>query len=224
MCKVLQYQGKHDILRCLNETSHVVLHNRLTALSNCDSTDQVLNSSNNSSDLLINTGANYKHQISIKDNILKCYSDMCLKRNPRMFAPVTPIKNEFSNKNNTHLTAIELKRKETDLSLPVTLKYYYKNSSKSTHSLDLNTPYCEKHIMTNMKNDKINKKRIVDINTNVQKQTQITKSKSSVILYIPLDITTTDAKIVEIDKCVAKSNYNSIFYTNSCFTNKEIVM
>lgn len=153
-CKVLQYQSKRDILRCLNETSHIVLHNRLSASSNCNSTDHVVNSLN-SSNLLINAEPNCKQQISIKNNTLKCYSDICLRRNSEMFMPITPIKDKFSNKNNTqHLATIELKRKEADLSRPATLKYYYKNRSKSTENLDL-----EKYIMTDIKNNKINKKK-----------------------------------------------------------------
>lgn len=202
--KALQCQDK----RYLNETSHIVLHNRLTPSSNCNSTDQVIDSSlnnssnllnnslNNSSNLLIHTGPNYK-QISIKDNILKCYSDMCLRKNPGILMPTTPIK--FSNKNNTqHSMAIELKRRETDLFHPVTLKYYCKNRSKSTHNWDFDMPYCEKYIMTDMENDKINKKKIIDISANLQKrkkQIQDVKNKSSVILYVPF--ATTDAKIVE---------------------------
>lgn len=184
--EALQGQDK----RYLNETSPIVLHNRLTASSNCNNTDQVIdsslnnssnllnnslnnssnllnNSSNNSSNLLIHAGANYK-QISIRDNILKCYSDVCLKKNPGILMPTTPIK--FSNKNNTqHSMAIELKRRETDLFHPVTLKYYCKNRSKSTHNWDFDMPYCEKYIMTD-KNDKINKKKkITDISANLQK-------------------------------------------------------
>lgn len=150
-CKVLQYQSKRNILQCLNETSHIILHNRLSASSNCNNTDHVVNSLN-SSNLLINAEPNYKQQISIKNNTLKCHSDICLRRNPEMFMPL--IKDKFSNKNNTqHLTAIELKRKE-DLSRPATLKYYYKNRSKSTDNLDL-----EKYIMPDIKNGKINKKK-----------------------------------------------------------------
>ncbi|XP_029672516.1 uncharacterized protein LOC115241099 isoform X1 [Formica exsecta] len=152
--KVLQYQSKRHILRCLNETSHIVLHNRLIAPSNCNSNDHIVNSLNSSNLLLINAEPNYKQQISIKDNILKCYSDMCLRRNPGMFVPITPIKDKFSNRNTQHLATIELKRKEADLYRPVTLKYYYKNRSKSTDNLDL-----EKYIMTDIKNGKINKKQ-----------------------------------------------------------------
>lgn len=151
-------KGRHDILRWLNETSHVVLRNRLTALSNCNSTDQkALDSLNNSSDPSINTGPNYKYEISVKDNILKCYSDMCLRRNPGM----RTIKDKFSDKNNKHSTAIELKKKGTDLSLPIILKYQkyqeYKNNSKSAHNLE--TFNYEKHIVTDIKNSKINKKK-----------------------------------------------------------------
>lgn len=191
--KALQCQNN----RYLNETNHIVLYNRLTASSNCNSTDQVIDSTlNNSSNLLINTGLNYK-QISMKDNILKCYSDMCLRKNPEILIPTTPIK--FSNKNNTqHSMAIELKRRETDLFHPITLKYYCKNHSKSTHNCDLDIPFCEKYTVIDMKNDKkINKKRIIN-SANLQKpkkQTQIVKNKSSVILYVPF--ATTDAKIVE---------------------------
>lgn len=194
-CKVLQCQDKQN----LNETNHIVLHNRLTALSNCNSTNQVIDSLNNSSNLLIDTESNYE-QISIKDNILKCYSDMCLRRNQEILMPTIPIK--FSNKSNIHHSmAIELKRRETDLFHPV--KYYYKNLSKSIHNWDFNMPYCKKYIMTDMKNDKINKKRMIGISANFQKhkkQTQIIKNKSSVILCVPFattDIATINAKIVE---------------------------
>ncbi|XP_072767898.1 uncharacterized protein [Anoplolepis gracilipes] len=162
--KVLRYQDKRDILPCLNETSHIILHDRLTSTSNCNSADQGVNSLNNSSNLLLNTGPNCKQQISIKDNILKCYSDICLRKNRGMFAPM-----KFFNKNNTQQSAtVELKKKETDLYRPVTLKYYYKNRSKSTHNLDLDTPY----ITTDINNDKINKRRVVDLSANFrEKQT-----------------------------------------------------
>lgn len=227
--RALQCQGKNDSFQCSDEASHVVIYNRSIAPSNCNSNDQIISSSKKSSDFLTHTWPNYIQKYKQEtDDALKCSSDVYLKRNPGMFALITPIKNKFSNKNDTRQLEIPTEEVEADLSLPTPLTFSCKNDSKSTHRItDSLTPRCEKHI-PNDRNDKMIKKTIVDINTDFhmdfqrRRQAQVTESKLS---YSPLDVANADAKGIHVARkeYLTKSNCNSISYSSSYFTDEEII-
>lgn len=229
--RALQCQNGSDIFRCSDEASHVVVYNRLTAPSSCNSTDQIVGSSKKSSDFLTNTWPNYTQEYKQEaDDVLKCCSNMYLKRNPGMFALITPTKNKFSIKNDTQQSevATELERREADLSLPITLIHSCKNDSNSTHKItDSIRPRCEE-LISNTENGKIDKSPIIDINADFhkcRKQTQITESKPSTISYFPIDVANADAKVIHIarEECLTKSNCSSISHSNSYFTDEEII-
>lgn len=227
--RALQCQGGSDVFRCSNEASHVVVYNRSTAPYSCNSTDQIVGSSKNSSDFLTNTWPNIQ-EYKQEDDILKCCSNVYLKRNPGMFALITPIKNKFSNKNDKQSeVATELERREADLSLPIALTHSCKNDSKFTYKMiNSITPRCKEHIISNTENDKIDKGTMVAVNTDFhkrRKQTHITESKLSTISYFPIDVANADAKVIHIarEECLTKSNCNSISHSNSYFTDEEII-
>lgn len=234
--RALQCQGKSDTFRFSDEASHVVVYNRSTASSSCNSTNQIVSSSKkSSSDFLRHTWPNYMQEYKQEtDDVLKCSSDVYLKRNPGMYALITPTKNKFSNKNDTRQSEIptELEREKADLSLPTLVTYSCKNDSKSTHIItDSITPRCEEHVVykkcSNTKNDKIDKGTIVDVNTDFHKhrrQTQITESKPSTISYFPPDVANADAKVIHVayEEYLTKSNCNSISHSNSHFTEEMI--
>lgn len=226
--RALQCQGKSDSFQRSDEASHVVIYNRPIAPSNCNSTDQIIDSSKKSSDFSTRAWPNYiqKYNQNETDDVLNCSSDVYLKRNPGMFALITPIKNKFSNKNDTRQSEVstELEREETDLSLPTLSTYSCKHDSKSTHRITNSiTPRGEKHT-SNIESDK---GTIVDVNMDFHKrrrQTQITESKPS-ISYFPLDVANDDAKVIHVarEEYLTKSNCNSISYSNSYFTDEEMI-
>lgn len=228
--KALQYQGKNDIFRCLGEASHVVVYNRSIVPSSSNSTDQIIGSSKKSSDILTNTWPNYIEEYKQKtENDFKCSSDLHLKRNPGMFALITPIKNKFSIKNDTQQLEIptELEKEEVDLFLPKILTYSCKTDSTCTHKIpDSSTPHHEEH--SNTENNKTDKGTIVDVNADFykcKKQTQVTESKPSIISYFSLDVANADAKVIHTarEDYLTKSNCNSISHSNSYFTDEEII-
>ncbi|KYN08332.1 hypothetical protein ALC62_00623 [Cyphomyrmex costatus] len=228
--RALQCQGKNNVFRCSNEASHVIVYNRSIAPSSSNSADQIFSSSKKSSDILTNAWPNYiKEYKQETENDLKCSSDLYLKRNPGMFALITPINNKFSIKNDTQQSEIptELEKEDVDLFLPKILTH--KTDSKSTYKIPNSiTPCCEEHIVSNTENDKIDKSTIVDVNADFNKrkmQTQITESKPSIISYFSLDVANGDAKVIHTarEDCLTKSNYNSISHSNSYFTDEEII-
>ncbi|XP_018349596.1 PREDICTED: uncharacterized protein LOC108752903 isoform X2 [Trachymyrmex septentrionalis] len=223
--RALQCQGKNDFFRCSDEASHVVVYNRSIAPSSSNSTEQIIGSSKKSSDILTNIWPNYIEEYKQKtENDLKCSSDLHLKRNPGMFALITPIKNKFSIKNNTQQSGIptELEKEEIDLSLPEVLTYSHKIDSKSTHKIsDSITTRCEEH--SNTENNITDKG--IDVNADFhkhKKQTQVTESKPS---YFSLDVANVDAKVIHTarEDYLNKSNCNSISRSNSYFTDEEII-
>lgn len=221
--RALQCQCKSDTFRCSDEASHVVIYNRSTASSSCNSINQIVSSSKKSSDLLRHTWPNYMQEYKEETNdVLGCSSDVYLKRNPGMYALITPTKNKFSNKNDTRQSEIptELEREEADLSFPTLLTYSCKNETDSI------TPRCEEHIVSNTNNDKIDKGTIVDINTDFHKhrrQTQIAESKPS-ISYFPPDVANADGEIIHVtyEEYLTKSNCNLISHSNTHFTEEMI--
>jgi len=224
--RALQYQGKNDIFRCSDKANHVVVYNRSIAPSR---TDQIIGSSKESSDILTNTWPNYIEEYKQKtENDLKS-SDLHLKRNPGMFALITPIKNKFSSKNNTQQSGIptELEKEEVDLFLPEVLTYSHKIDSKSTHKIS-NSITTRRKEHSNTENNTIDKGIIVDMNADFhkrKKQTQITESKPSIISYFSLDVANADAKVIHTarEDYLTKSNCNSTSHSNSYFTDEEII-
>lgn len=158
-CKELQYRSKENIFHCSNEGSRTHLHNQF-------STNPVISSLNNSSNLLINTCC--KPKLFIKDETFKSCTDVCLKRNRKVFTS-TSFENTFE-KNTQWLETAEIKQKEMDLSLPIILKYFCKSDSKPTHKIE--------YYVMSKKNNKTHKQVIIYMD--FQSHAQITKNEDIV--------------------------------------------
>lgn len=214
--KALRSRDESDIFRCSNEASHVILHNRLTASSTCDSIDQVADTSKRPH-FLVNTRPNYEN-----NDILTRSSNRHLKRNPGKFTLIAPIKNTSSNENITQWSEVK-KRKEVDISLPVTLKYFHDNGSKA-EKINLDTSNCNErdYVTSHIENDKISE-QITNINESFQKcekQSQIGDIESKFpATYFPLDISQDH---VMMEKCqhATRSRYNSISHSSLYFTDE----
>ncbi|XP_020299530.1 uncharacterized protein LOC109863616 isoform X2 [Pseudomyrmex gracilis] len=157
-CKELRYRSKKNIFHCSNEASRTRLPNQLT--------NPVVSSPNNSSYLLINTCC--KPELFINDDTFKSCTDVCLKRNPKVFRFTTSFENTFK-KNTQWLETAEIRQKEMDLPLPIILKYLCKSDLKPKH---------EKEYVTSKKNNKTHKQVITDMD--FQRHAQIIKSEDIV--------------------------------------------
>ncbi|XP_070516491.1 putative leucine-rich repeat-containing protein DDB_G0290503 [Cardiocondyla obscurior] len=155
-------RSKCETHQCSNETSRVAMYNLSTTSSTCNSTDQIINSSKMSSDLSTHVWPNYIREYKQKtDSTLECSSDVCLKRNPGMFALATPIESKFSSKNDTQQSEIStrLEKEDSDLSFAT---HSCKSNTKSVHKV---MPRCEKYIASNLVNNKTDKETTVDNET-----------------------------------------------------------
>ncbi|XP_067212883.1 MATH and LRR domain-containing protein PFE0570w-like isoform X2 [Linepithema humile] len=175
-CRELRCQNESDTFLCSNEQNHIVLYNRPIASPSCNNINRVASFSKDLPDLSINAW--------LKNDILERSPDTRLRKNPEMFALITPIQNTLSDKNDA-----QLKRKGTDRSLPI--------DSKSTPKVAKSETLCSKECITP---NTENKQTTVDVNFRKHgKQTQTIENGFSAIF--PLGIAEFDEKDYWCDTC-----------------------